>query len=78
MQARIRLAGGRPQKRAFVAGFILPASATSKRLDRVEHYGSRHYFGGYIRIDAVAEVDAEIRRLMRLAYRIGCQDHLRG
>lgn len=78
MQVRIRFAGGYPRRSMFLAGFLLPAGTDSDRLAKREQYGSRLYFGGYVRLESEGQVDREIHRLMRLAYRVGCQEHLRG
>jgi hypothetical protein len=77
IQSRIRFAGGQPQKRRFVAGFLLPVHVTSPRFSKVLDGLSRHYKACYVPIRTEAEVDAEIARWMRLAYRFGRQDHLR-
>jgi hypothetical protein len=77
MQVRIRFAGGQPQKRRFVAGFLLPPGTRSPRFSRVLTSLSRHYVVCYLPLDRESDVDAEVARWMRQAYRIGRQDHLR-
>jgi hypothetical protein len=77
MQVRIRFAGGHPQKRCFIAGFLLPPDVESSRIEKREEYGSRSYVGCRVRLERERDVDREIRGFMKLAYRIGCQDHLR-
>jgi hypothetical protein len=77
MQVRIRFAGGRPQRSRFIAGFIVPRTASVPRTAKVEEYGSRHYIGIYVPLARVRDVNREILRLMRLAYKIGCQEHLK-
>jgi hypothetical protein len=76
-QVRIRFAGGTPQKRQFVAGFLLPRTTHSPRFVRVLDGVSRHYKAVYVPLRTEAEVDAEVARWMRRAYRFGRQDHLR-
>jgi hypothetical protein len=43
----------------------------------VEEYGSRHYIGVYVPLASERDVDREILALMRRAYQIGCQEHLK-
>ena len=38
---------------------------------------SRHYVACYLPLDRESDVDADVRRWMKQAYRIGRQDHLR-
>jgi len=76
IQARIRFAGGSPRKTQFVAGFLLPRGATSPRIAKVLDGLSRHYKACYVPLRSEAEVDAQIARWMRQAYRIGIQEHL--
>jgi hypothetical protein len=76
IQARIRFAGGHPQRSAFIAGFLLPRTVASARIFKRLDGLSRHYVAAYVRLEREADVDAEIGRMMRAAYRIGRQDHL--
>ena len=76
IQARIRFAGGTPRKRQFVAGFLLPRDVDSPRFSSVIDGLSRHYKAVYVTLDSEADVDAEIARWMKRAYRIGRQEHL--
>lgn len=75
-QARMRFASGQPRKRAFVGGFIVPLGTTSPRMVKEEFFGSKRCFGLHVRCESVADVDAEIARLMKIAYRVGRQEHL--
>jgi Domain of unknown function (DUF5655) len=77
IQARIRFASGQPRKSVLVANLLLPPGVASPRISKRSNYGSRHYIGAEVRLSSEAEVDDEMRRLMKLAYRVGCQDHLR-
>jgi hypothetical protein len=77
IQARIRFMNGTPRRSAFVAGFLLPRGTTSARFSKVEDYRSRHYVGCYVPLATEDEVDAEVARWMRQAYRIGRQEHLK-
>ena len=77
IQARIRFAGGRPMKRQFVAGFLLPVGTTSPRFSGVLDNVSPYYIAAYVPLRSEAEVDAEIKRWMKIAYRFGRQEHLR-
>ena len=77
MQVRIRFVNGRPQRSRFIAGFIVPRDTKAPRGAKVEEYGSRHYIGIYVSLASEREVDRDIVRLMRAAYKIGCQEHLR-
>lgn len=76
MQVRIRFAGGQPQQRRFVAGFLLPRGTKSPRFSRTLSNLSRHYVACYLPLSRESDVDAEVRRWVRQAYRIGCQEHL--
>jgi hypothetical protein len=73
IQARIRFAGGQPRKEYFQAGFLVPPDFRSDRVFKRETVASRHYVVAYVRLARESDVDGEIRRLMRAAYRIGCQ-----
>lgn len=77
MQTRIRFVAGYPRRSALLASFLLPRDTSSARFSKTEQYGSRHYFVAYVTLESEAEVDGEMARLMRLAYAIGNQDHLR-
>lgn len=77
IQARIRFAGGRPMKTQFVAGFLLPTGTTSPRFSVVLDTVSHHYIAAYVPLRSEADVDAEVRRWMKRAYRFGRQEHLR-
>ena len=76
IQARIRFAGGRPQKRSFVAGFLLPRGTRSKRFSMVLDGLSRHYIAVHVPLRAEGDVDAQVARWMKRAYRFGVQEHL--
>lgn len=76
IQARIRFAGGYPQKNRFITGFLLPRGTRSPRFSQVLDGLSRHYDVCYVPLSAEAEVDVEIARWMKRAYRFGVQDHL--
>ncbi len=75
-QARIRFGGGHPQKSRFVAAFLLPPGTASPRFSSVLANVSPHYMACYVPLSRESDVDAEIRRWMRRAYRFGCQEHL--
>jgi hypothetical protein len=38
---------------------------------------SKHYIACYVPLGREADVDAEVARWMRRAYRFGCQEHLK-
>jgi hypothetical protein len=78
IQARIRFAGGTPQKSRFIAGFLLPPGTTSPRISATLDGVSSHYIACYVPLSREADVDAQIARWMRRAYRFGRQDHLKG
>jgi hypothetical protein len=77
IQARIRFAGGTPRKRRFVAGFLLPRGTRSPRFTDELDGISRHYKVCYVALDSEGDVDAEVARWMKRAYRFGVQEHLR-
>ncbi len=76
MQVRIRFGGGHPQKTRFVAGFLLPPGTRSPRFSKVLTGLSRHYVVCYLPLARESDVDAEVGRWMKQAYRIGRQEHL--
>lgn len=76
IQARIRFAGGRAQKTRFIAGFLLPPGTTSPRFSDTLDGVSKHYVACYVPLGREADVDAQVARWMRRAYRFGCQEHL--
>jgi hypothetical protein len=76
-QSRIRFAHGHPQKRLFLAGFLLPRHASSPRFSKVLDGLSRHFKVCYVPLRSEQEVDAAVARWMRRAYRFGRQEHLR-
>jgi hypothetical protein len=76
IQARIRFAGGQPRKSWFLAGFLLPRGSTSPRFSKVLRDVSPHYDACYVPIRSLSEVDGQIARWIRRAYRFGTQDHL--
>lgn len=39
---------------------------------------SRHYIAAYVPLRSEDDVDAEVKRWMKRAYRFGCQEHLSG
>lgn len=76
-QSRIRFAHGHPQKRQFVAGFLLPRGVASRRFSKVLDGLSRHYKVCYVALRSEDDVDRDVARWMRRAYRFGRQDHLK-
>jgi hypothetical protein len=75
-QARIRFASCRPQKRALIAGFLLPRSMRSKRFTMRLDGVSKHYVAVETKLSAPVDVDAQVARWMKRAYRFGIQEHL--
>jgi hypothetical protein len=76
-QVRIRFGGGTPRKSAFVAGFLLPRDVQSARFTDVLDGVSRHYKACYVTLRSEKDVDAEIARWMKRAYKFGAQEHLK-
>ena len=76
-QVRIRFSGGTPQKSRFIASFLLPPGTTSPRFSHVLDGVSSHYIACYVPLDREADVDRQVARWMKQAYRFGCQEHLR-
>ena len=73
IQARARFAGGVARKRWFVAGLWLRRRAMHPTLCRVEDLGPLglvHHF----RVSTPAQFDTAFARLVREAYRVGCQE----
>ena len=68
-------AGASLRARWIDAGLILPYRLDSPRIRRIEAYGPSSY-GHYLRIQAVDEIDDELREWLREAYRVGKQEHL--
>lgn len=75
-QARIRFAGGTPRKRSFVAGLMVPREAKSKRFTMELDGVSRHYKAVHVVLSKVSDVDAQMTRWIKRAYRFGVQEHL--
>ena len=76
-QVRTRFANGSPRKRAFIAGFMMPLGVQSSRFVDVLDGFSRHYKMGWVKLETEKDVDAEIARWMKRAYKFGAQEHLR-
>ena len=76
-QSRIRFAHGHAQKSQFLAGFLLPRRASSPRFSKVLDGLSRHFKVCYVPLRSEADVDRDVARWMRRAYRFGRQEHLR-
>lgn len=76
-QVRTRFANGTPRKTAFIAGFMMPLDVESSRFVDVLDGFSKHYKMSWVKLESEKEVDAEIARWMRRAYKFGAQEHLK-
>jgi hypothetical protein len=74
MQTRIRFAAVMAQKRRVIFGMLVPRDVTSPRIVKREEFGSKRYVGVHVVLEDVTQIDREIKRLMRKAYKIGCQE----
>lgn len=75
-QVRIRFAAGSPRKRALLAHFLLPPAVQSPRFVDTLEGVSPHYKVCYVKLESENNVDAEVGRWMKRAYRFGAQEHL--
>lgn len=75
IQARVRFAGGMVRRECFDAGLWLTRQAVHPTLIRVEALGPATFIHRF-RLREAAQIDAALRRLIREAYRVGCQKHL--
>lgn len=71
-QVRMRFAGASPRKSHLMCAFILPREIKSDRFQKVEKYGPRSY-AHYLPVHCEAELDADVARWLREAYRRGEQ-----
>lgn len=71
-QVRMRFAGASPRKSHLMCAFILPREIKSDRFQKVENYGPRSY-GHYLPVRCEAELDADVARWLKEAYRRGEQ-----
>jgi len=70
---RIRFAGGTPRKSYFDAGFLYPRPLRSPRIAWSMKYYARCY-GHRVHLRSPKDVDAQLRRWLRTAYRVGNQE----
>ena len=76
IQARVRFAGGLARKRWFEAALWLTRKAAHPALQRVETFGP-HSYGLHFRLMCVEDLDEAFGELVREAYAVGRQEHLR-
>ncbi len=70
---RIRFAGGTPRKSYFDAGFLYPRPLRSPRITGSMKFSPRQY-GYRVHLRSLRDLDAEFRRWLRTAYRVGLQE----
>lgn len=73
---RIRFAGGTPRKSYFDAHFLFPRRLRSPRITWGMKYYKRCY-GYRVHLRSAKDVDAQLRRWLRTAYRVGNQEYRR-
>ena len=71
--ARVRFAGVVVRTGHLDAGLWLRRRVEHPRLQRVEDYGRLGY-GHHFRLERPADIDAELRKLVGEAYRVGTQE----
>ena len=76
IQARVRFAGGVARKHWFEAALWLTRKARHPALQRVETFGP-HSYGLHFRLTRVEDLDEAFGELVREAYAVGRQEHLR-
>jgi hypothetical protein len=76
-QVRVRFGGAVIRKRYVDAALWLMRGVEHPRLARTESFGSLGY-GHHFRLETCEDLDEDLAALMREAYAIGCQEHLRG
>jgi hypothetical protein len=73
---RIRFAGGTPRKSYFDAGFLYPRPLRSPRITWGMKYYDRCY-GYRVHLRSPRDLDAQLRRWLRTAYRVGQQEYIK-
>lgn len=73
--ARMTFGGASPLKSRLRASLLLPKPVNLPRIERIERYGPR-CFGHRFSIADASDLDAELERLVRLAYRVGMQEFI--
>lgn len=76
IQARMRFAALVPQKSALRGHLVLSRRTPSPCFSKIESLGPRSHVHVF-RLGAAREIDAAFRRLLRAAYAVGEQAHLR-
>lgn len=76
LQVRMRFAALMPQKSALKGHLILPRRYPSSRFERIETYSPRNHLHLF-RLTREDDLDERFRHLIGVAYRVGCQEHLK-
>ncbi len=74
-QVRVRFGGAVPRKSYLRCGLALPRRMKHPRLFKIESYAP-HFHGHWFRVDSEKDLDADVRRWIRLAYKVGAQEYL--
>ena len=75
-QVRVRFGGCYPRKSHLLCALALPRVDNNPRFFKIEPYAP-HFVGHSFRVYSEADLDADLQRLMREAYQVGEQRHLR-
>jgi hypothetical protein len=73
---RVRYAGAYPRKNSLLCSFALARHVEDPRFIRIEHYAP-HFIGHTMRIDSEDQLDAQVQRWLKEAYRVGTQEALK-
>jgi hypothetical protein len=75
LQVRMRFAALMPQKDALKGHLVLARRCPSERFEKIETYSPRNHVHVF-RLRVADDFDAQFRRLISEAYKVGRQEHL--
>ncbi len=75
LQVRMRFAAIMPLKTALKGHLVLAQRNESPRFEKIETYSPQNHVHVF-RLVSEDELDGELRRLIAMAYDVGCQRHL--
>lgn len=73
---RVRFVGAYPRKSHLLCGFALPKRVENSKFVKIESY-AKHFHGHLMEIRSEKELDAQVQRWLRVAYRVGRQEFLK-
>lgn len=75
LQVRMRFAALMPQKDALNGHLVLARRCASRRFEKIETYSPRNHVHVF-RLRSEDDFDADFRRFISEAYKVGRQEHL--